>query len=63
VADLERFAEKGAAGAVMQQLGAMVPTFRSVLTVWPEVANGRPVLPADVAAPTAAPVGEARGAA
>ena len=63
VADLERFAEKGAAGAVVQQLGAMVPTFRPVLTVGPEVANGRPVLPADVAAPAAAGVGEARGAA
>jgi FlaA1/EpsC-like NDP-sugar epimerase len=63
VADLERFAEKGAAGAVMQQLGAMVPTFRPVLTVGPEVANGRPVLPADVAVPAAAGVGEARGAA
>ena len=63
VADLERFAEKGAAGAVVQQLGAMVPTFRPVLTVGPEVANGRPVLPADVAAPAAARVGEARGAA
>ena len=63
VADLERFAEKGAAGAVVQQLGAMVPTFRPVLTVGPEVANGRPVLPADVAAPVAAEVAEARGAA
>jgi FlaA1/EpsC-like NDP-sugar epimerase len=63
VADLERFAEKGAAGAVMQQLGAMVPTFRPVLTVGPQVANGRPVLPADVAAPAAARIGEARGAA
>jgi FlaA1/EpsC-like NDP-sugar epimerase len=61
VADLERFAEKGATGAVMQQLGAMVPTFRPVLTAGPEVANGRPVLPADVAAPAAAGVGEARG--
>jgi FlaA1/EpsC-like NDP-sugar epimerase len=63
VADLERFAEKGAAGAVVQQLGAMVPTFRPVSTVGPEVANGRPVLPTDVAAPAAARVGEARGAA
>jgi FlaA1/EpsC-like NDP-sugar epimerase len=63
VADLERFAEKGAAGAVMQQLGAMVPAFRPVLPVGPEVANGRPVFPADAAAPAAARVGEARGAA
>jgi FlaA1/EpsC-like NDP-sugar epimerase len=63
IADLERFAEKGAVGAVMQHLGAMVPTFRPVLTVRPEVANGRPVLPADVAAPAAARVGDARGAA
>jgi len=63
VADLERFAETGAAGAVMQQLAAMVPTFRPVLTVGPEVANGRPVLLADVAAPAAARVGEARGVA
>jgi FlaA1/EpsC-like NDP-sugar epimerase len=59
VADLERFAEKGAAGAVVQQLRAMVPTFRP----GPEVANGRPILPADVAAPAAARIGEARGAA
>jgi len=60
VADLERFAEKGATGAVMQQLGAMVAMFRP-LTAGPEVATGRPVLPADVAAPAAAGVGEARG--
>jgi FlaA1/EpsC-like NDP-sugar epimerase len=60
VADLERFAEKGATGAVMQQLGAMVAMFRP-LTAGPEVTNGRPVLPADVAAPAAAGVGEARG--
>ena len=60
VADLERFAEKGATGAVMQQLGAMVAMFRP-LTAGPEVANGRPVLPADVPAPVAAGVGEARG--
>jgi FlaA1/EpsC-like NDP-sugar epimerase len=60
VADLERFAEKGATGAVMQQLGAMVVMFRP-LTAGPEAANGRPVLPADVAAPAAAGVGEARG--
>jgi FlaA1/EpsC-like NDP-sugar epimerase len=60
VADLERVAEKGAAGAVvLQQLGAMVPTFRP----GPEVANGRPILPADVAAPAAARIGEARGVA
>lgn len=60
VADLERFAEKGATGAVMQELGAMVAMFRP-LTAGPEVANGRPVLPADVPAPVAAGVGEARG--
>jgi FlaA1/EpsC-like NDP-sugar epimerase len=62
VADLERFAEKGAAGAVMQQLGAMLPMFRPVLAEVREVATGRPVLPLDVAGPAAA-VGEARGAA
>jgi FlaA1/EpsC-like NDP-sugar epimerase len=62
VADLERFAEQGAVGAVRQQLGAMVPTFRP-LTAGPEVANGRPVLPADVPAPAAAGVAEARGVA
>jgi len=61
VADLERFAEKGATGAVMQQLGAMVAMFRP-LPVTPEVAKGRPILPADVVAPAAA-VGEVRGAA
>jgi FlaA1/EpsC-like NDP-sugar epimerase len=60
VADLERFAEKGATGAGMQQLGAMVAMFRP-LTAGPEVANGRSVLPADVTAPAAAGVGEARG--
>jgi FlaA1/EpsC-like NDP-sugar epimerase len=63
VADLERFAKIGAAGAVMQQLGEMLPMFRPVLTVAaPEVANGRPVLPLDVVGPAAA-VGEARGVA
>jgi FlaA1/EpsC-like NDP-sugar epimerase len=62
VADLERFAEKGAAGAAMQQLGAMLPMFRPVLAEVREVATGRPVLPLDVAGPAAA-VGEARGAA
>ena len=59
VADLERFAEKGATGAVMQQLGAMVAMFRP-LTAGLEVANGRPIVPADVAA---ARVAEARGVA
>jgi FlaA1/EpsC-like NDP-sugar epimerase len=62
VADLERFAEKGATGAVMQQLGAMVAMFRP-LTAGLEVANGRPIVPADVAAPAAARVAEARGVA
>jgi FlaA1/EpsC-like NDP-sugar epimerase len=62
VADLEHFAERGAIGAVMQQLGAMVAMFRPVLPVKPEVANGRPVLSVDVATP-AAVIGEARGAA
>jgi hypothetical protein len=62
VADLERFAEKGATGAVMLQLGAMVTMFRP-LTAGLEVANGRPIVPADVAAPAAAQVAEARGVA
>ena len=61
VADLERFAEKGATGAVMQQLGAMVAMFRP-LTAGPEVANGRPIVPADVAAPAAARVAPRREA-
>ena len=61
VADLERFAEKGATGAVMQQLGAMVAMFRPPHAP-PEVAKGRAILPADVVAPAAA-VGGARGAA
>ena len=61
VADLERFAEKGATGAVMQQLGAMVAMFRPHHAP-PEVAKGRAILPADVVAPAAA-VGGARGAA
>ena len=63
VAALERLAEKGAAGAVMQQLGAMVPTFRPVLTAGPDVTSGRSISPADVAVSAAARVGEARGAA
>ena len=63
VADLERFAEQGATGAVMQQLGAMVPMFRPVPPAGPEVANGRPDRPAAAAAPAAAGIGEARGAA
>lgn len=63
VADLERFAERGSTGAVMQQLGAMVGMFRPVLAAGPEVANGRPVLPPDMTAPAAAGIGEARGAA
>ena len=62
VADLERLAEKGATGAVMQQLGAMVALFRP-LTTGPEAPTARPGLPADVVAPTAVRVGEARGAA
>ncbi len=60
---LERLAEKDAAGAVMQQLGAMVPTFRPVLAAGPDVAGGRIILPVDVAADAAARVGAARGAA
>jgi FlaA1/EpsC-like NDP-sugar epimerase len=62
VADLERFAEKGATGAVMQQLGSMVAMFRP-LTTGPEALPARPALPADVVAPAPARVGEARGAA
>jgi len=62
VADLEHFAEKGATGAVMQQLGAMVAMFRPALPVKPDVANGRPVHAGDVAK-RAAVIGEARGAA
>jgi FlaA1/EpsC-like NDP-sugar epimerase len=62
VADLERFAEKGATGAVMLQLCAMVAMFRP-LTAGLEVANGRPIVPADVAAPAAVRVAEARGVA
>jgi FlaA1/EpsC-like NDP-sugar epimerase len=62
VADLERFAETGATGAVMQQLGAMVALFRPELPVKPEVLSGRPVPPVEVAKP-AAVIGEARGAA
>jgi hypothetical protein len=62
VTDLEHFAEKGATGAVMQQLGAMVAMFRPVLPVKTELANGRPVPPVDVPKP-AAVIGEARGAA
>jgi FlaA1/EpsC-like NDP-sugar epimerase len=62
VADLEHFAEKGATGAVMQQLGSMVALFRPVLPLKPEVANGRAVPPVEVTKP-AAVIGEARGAA
>ncbi|HWP77758.1 MAG TPA: nucleoside-diphosphate sugar epimerase/dehydratase [Methylomirabilota bacterium] len=62
VADLEHFAETGATGAVMQQLGSMVALFRPVLPAKPEVANGRPVPPVEMTKP-AAVVGEARGAA
>ncbi|HKX04521.1 MAG TPA: nucleoside-diphosphate sugar epimerase/dehydratase [Methylomirabilota bacterium] len=53
VADLERFAEKGATGAVMQQLGAMVAMFRPVPAAKPDVTNGRPVPPVEAAKPTA----------
>jgi FlaA1/EpsC-like NDP-sugar epimerase len=60
---LERLAEKGAAGPVMQQLGAMVPTFRPAVAAGPDVAGGRIILPVDVAASAAARVGAARGAA
>ncbi len=62
VADLERFAQKGATGAVRQQLGSMAALFRPELPVKPEVATGRPILPVDMAKP-AAVIGEARGAA
>jgi FlaA1/EpsC-like NDP-sugar epimerase len=53
VADLERFAEKGATGAVMQQLGAMVAMFRPVPPAKPDVTNGRPVPSVEAAKPTA----------
>jgi FlaA1/EpsC-like NDP-sugar epimerase len=62
VADLERFAQKGATGAVMQQLGSMAALFRPELPVKPEVPTGRPILPVDVTKP-AAVIGESRGAA
>jgi FlaA1/EpsC-like NDP-sugar epimerase len=66
VTDLEHFAEKGATGAVMQQLRSMVGMFRPVLPLEPDVTSGRPVHPpvdpVDVAKP-AAVIGEARGAA
>ena len=55
-------AEKGATGAVMQQLGAMVAMFRPVLPVKTELANGRPAPSVDVPKP-AAVIGEARGTA
>ncbi|HMB85753.1 MAG TPA: nucleoside-diphosphate sugar epimerase/dehydratase [Methylomirabilota bacterium] len=62
VADLERFAQKGATGAVRQQLGSMAALFRPELPVKPEVPTGRPILPVDVTKP-AAVIGESRGAA
>ena len=57
VADLERFAQKGATGAVRQQLGSMAALFRPELPVKPEVPTGRPILPVDVTKP-AAVIGE-----
>jgi FlaA1/EpsC-like NDP-sugar epimerase len=62
VAELEHFAEKGATGAVMQKLVAMVAMFRPVSPAQPDVTNGRPVPPAEAPKP-AAVIGEARGAA
>ena len=62
IADLEHFAEKGATGAVMQQLGAMVAMFRPVPPATPEVTIGRLVPPVEVTKP-ATVIGGARGAA
>jgi FlaA1/EpsC-like NDP-sugar epimerase len=53
VAALERLAESGAADAVMQQLSAMVPTFRPALDRARAPVNGA-VRPADVTAPAPA---------
>jgi FlaA1/EpsC-like NDP-sugar epimerase len=63
VAELERLAEKGAASAAMQQLCAMVPTFRWASAPGVEIAQGRPMLPAEPVGAPPSQVGEARGAA
>ena len=46
VAELERLAEKGSAGAVMRLLGTMISMSRPVSPAALEAANGRPLLPA-----------------
>ena len=63
VAELERLAEKGAASAAMEQLCAMVPTFRWASAPKVEVAQSRPMVSTEPVGAPPARVGEARGAA
>jgi FlaA1/EpsC-like NDP-sugar epimerase len=61
VAELERLAELGGAGRVIQQLCALVPTFQPSSDREPDVAPGRPAPTASPAGAAAALIGEVRG--
>jgi FlaA1/EpsC-like NDP-sugar epimerase len=63
VAELERLAESGAAGAVIRQLRAMVPTFRAAPPGGVVMPAGPVLLPAGPARAPVGPAGEARGVA
>ncbi|HEX5031999.1 MAG TPA: polysaccharide biosynthesis protein, partial [Candidatus Eisenbacteria bacterium] len=61
VAELERLAELGGAGSVIQQLCALVPTFRPSAERDRDIAPSQPALPASPAGVAATLIGEIRG--
>jgi hypothetical protein len=61
VAELERLAELGGAGSVIQQLCALVPTFRPSAERDLDIAPSQPDLPASPAGAAATLIGEIRG--
>jgi FlaA1/EpsC-like NDP-sugar epimerase len=61
VAELERLAELGGAGSVIQQLCALVPTFRPSVERDLDMAPSQPALPASPAGAAATLIGEIRG--
>jgi len=61
VAELERLAELGGAGSVIQQLCAPVPTFRPSVERDLDMAPSQPALPASPAGAAATLIGEIRG--
>ncbi|HME94544.1 MAG TPA: nucleoside-diphosphate sugar epimerase/dehydratase [Methylomirabilota bacterium] len=61
VAELERLAELGGAGSVIQQLCALVPTFRPSVERDLDMAPSQPALPASPTGAAATLIGEIRG--